>query len=685
MAEQRAAQPAPKKPMGVGALLRGKPKPAQLQKPTAEMVEAIKKPPALATEIAPQPFYGDPPQKEEPAAAAAYSFVQPVALPVRAVEPAATTLRYATTVAPKRKPKRADFTRPDFKEKDRDIAEQDDFDDLLPQEFLDYQAKQAAIEETDPYLTKTLLYTPQSRKSFYRFVNKNYSDVFRLLPQVKGRIDEEACAKLEQKAGAAVESFLYQKFVREYIRNAAPYRGMLVYHGLGSGKTCSAIAAAEALYGTSDKKIVVMTPFSLRGNFMSEISFCGFRHFSLTNHWVELSIDLDRRDVNETEELEIILAYGRSVLSLTDTYLRRVRMRQPASRRVLWVPDFTKPPNDTTLTPQQRDDIREQLTATIESRITFISYNGITASKLKEYACNVDPVTGKRFFDDAVIVIDEIHNLTRLMQGEVTPYIVSRKGRKRKVAAEPIVPGRWVPSLCNKPMNYKRAYLFYRLLTDARQSKIIGLSGTPIINFPEELGILANVLAGYTECVEFTLRSSDPSIIKRVREIAEVEERVDIVRFRAANQQMSVLISVFPEGYTRVTDNTDSFIGVQYDEDATDGIQKVYESIKANLLKESIPIGEETFVSYPRLPIDGEEFRQEFIHPTSLTIQNRVVLQKRLTGLISYYKGSKEEYMQPRAERNCLCPSPDYRRASSSSIASRTSLDARRVSDLSSL
>lgn len=39
------------------------------------------------------------------------------------------------------------------------------------------------------------------------------------------------------------------------MRNAGPYRGMLVYHGLGSGKTCSSIAAAEALYGMSNKRL----------------------------------------------------------------------------------------------------------------------------------------------------------------------------------------------------------------------------------------------------------------------------------------------------------------------------------------------------------------------------------------------------------------------------------------------
>jgi hypothetical protein len=48
------------------------------------------------------------------------------------------------------------------------------------------------------------------------------------------------------------------------MRNESPYRGILTYHGLGSGKTCTAIATAEALYSRGRKKIIVMTPFSLR-------------------------------------------------------------------------------------------------------------------------------------------------------------------------------------------------------------------------------------------------------------------------------------------------------------------------------------------------------------------------------------------------------------------------------------
>lgn len=514
----------------------------------------------------------------------------------------------------------ADYHPPDFSQDPR-LQEMDPL-------FREYQQKEKEIVTHNPYATDQEIYMPQTRRRFYRFVEDNYQD-FELIPEIKGPIDENACDKLGK---GSVEAFLYQKFIREYIRTASPYRGVLVYHGLGSGKTCSAIAAAEALYGTTNKKIIVMTPFSLRNNFISEISFCGFRHFNLQNHWVAEEISV---------ETDLTYLYARSVLSLSEDFLRKV-MARPDGRNVIWIAKFDAPPNFESLSQNERNDIREQITQMVESRITFISYNGITAAKLKDIACNK-----RNFFDDAVIVIDEVHNLTRLMQGEVMPYMVNRKGRTRKIPAEPVVPGRWKPGLCGSPLNYKRAYLFYRLLTDARNSKIIGLSGTPIINFPEEVGILANVLSGYMECAEVTLLSAQKSDIEKFREIAEAEPRIDIVRFRPGDQRMGVLLSTFQEGYERVIDpeQPNTFVGVRYNPDAQAGIQEVFGRIKAKLLAERIPIEEEKYVSYPRLPIDDEEFHEVFIEKSDLSIKNKLVLQKRLTGLISYYQGSKEEYM----------------------------------------
>jgi len=498
--------------------------------------------------------------------------------------------------------------------------------------FKDYIDSQNKIETDQPYKSNTVLYTPQTRKSFYKFISDTYK-TFKIPPQIKGEIDKNACSKLG--SGDAIKAFSYQEFIREYIRNASPYRGVLVYHGLGSGKTCSAIAAAEALYGTSNKKIIVMTPFSLRGNFISEISFCGFKHFNVQNHWVKESL---------ISEEGITYMYAQSVLSLSTKFLADV-LKRPEERVYIWIPDFTKEPNFDDLDATDQNDIRSQITNMIENRITFISYNGVTSAKLKEYACNTSE-NGERFFDNSIIVIDEIHNLTRLMQGSITPYII-KKPEGRGIS-EPIVPGKWIPSQCATTNSYKRSYLFYKLLTDARNSKIIGLSGTPIINFPDELGILANVLSGYIECVEFNLvmkkdAEKYETFIKRFTDIVESELRVDIIRCDPKLNVIKVLISVFNEGYERV--NNTEFIGVRYNEDAQDNIKKVFERIKIKLKDANFLFDSEKYISYPRLPSDDKEFKMNFINPANLSIKNDLVLKKRLSGLISYYKGSKEEYM----------------------------------------
>ena len=515
-----------------------------------------------------------------------------------------------------------------------------------------YEAAQTNNEETGHYLLDTSIFIPTTRRAFYPFIRETYASIFGLPPKDPNeKPDPAACARLMAAGQHAVEAFLYQRFVKEYIRQSSPYRGMLVYHGLGSGKTCSSIAAAEALYGVANKRIVVMTPFSLRGNFIKEISFCGFRHFSTHNHWIALpskymvltvGADGKKRPMQRIGFQPHILLYAQSVLSLGDAFLDRcVKLGQS-----LWIPDFVKPPNfndDTQITAAQRDQIRAQISESINNRITFINYNGVRAEKLKGWACNRD-ANGKTIFDDAVIVIDEVHNLVRLMQGSILPFIQERQGakRKRKIAAEPIEPGLWKPKLCSEPsLNYSRAFLFYRLLVGARNSKIIGLSGTPLINFPEELAILSNVLGGYIDAFETVM----PSNIKVVEltKILNEDPRTDYVRITPVLKGQSIFVSIFQEGYIKVLDDTGKFLGVKHSPESQESIQDIFNRIKSAAVAIGIALDPPAYRSFPRLPPDDEIFRNTFIDIHG--VKNERVLKKRLTGLISYYRGSKADFM----------------------------------------
>ena len=49
----------------------------------------------------------------------------------------------------------------------------------------------------------------------------------------------------EKLCNAEFELAPHQMFVRNFMSFQTPYNGLLLYHGLGSGKTCSAISVAE--------------------------------------------------------------------------------------------------------------------------------------------------------------------------------------------------------------------------------------------------------------------------------------------------------------------------------------------------------------------------------------------------------------------------------------------------------
>jgi hypothetical protein len=490
-------------------------------------------------------------------------------------------------------------------------------------------------DHKNPYVLKPKpeSFVPLSRRGFSESIER----IFRpfILPPPPEEIDFEACSKMGATGAQQADIYLYQQFVREYLRQESPYRGLLVYHGLGSGKTCSAIATAEALFATSRKKIVVMTPFSLRKNFLKEITFCGFQHFRLQNFWVPM----DMRDVT-------VRLFAEEVLGLPPTR-RDAATKAPVYKgTTLWVPDFSKKttPNYNSLSSKEQTEIRTQIMAILNNRIKFINYNGISASKLKEFACQKP---GERIFDNAVVVIDEVHNLIRLMQGTIEPYLATMPNLRRKISPEPVKVGSWSPSLCGKAANYKRGYLFYRLLLDAQKTKIVALSGTPLINFPEELAILANVLHGYISIATGSVMGTDPTMITQIQTLARENAFIDFIRVTPTPTGATIIITPLPAGTRKINQGTEGE-GVEKipEDEKQPTFIEVAESFKQQLAKKTIRLnGDWSFSTEPLLPPFGQVFRDTFINEATGEIKNKNVLAKRLTGLISYYKGSKPELM----------------------------------------
>jgi len=68
----------------------------------------------------------------------------------------------------------------------------------------------------------------------------------------------------------------YQKFIKNFLSSNTPYNGLLLYHGLGTGKTCSAIGVAEETrkylkyMGYSERIIIVASP-NVQENFYLQL------------------------------------------------------------------------------------------------------------------------------------------------------------------------------------------------------------------------------------------------------------------------------------------------------------------------------------------------------------------------------------------------------------------------------
>ena len=82
---------------------------------------------------------------------------------------------------------------------------------------------------------------------------------------------------LENKEGCKEKKFNlapYQIFLKNFISEETPYNSILIYHGTGTGKTCSAISIAENyrdIYRRKDKKIIILSPPAVKDGWRNNI------------------------------------------------------------------------------------------------------------------------------------------------------------------------------------------------------------------------------------------------------------------------------------------------------------------------------------------------------------------------------------------------------------------------------
>ena len=495
------------------------------------------------------------------------------------------------------------------------------------------------------------------------FVQKLY-DLFkpRRLELDKAKDEEVSC---EKRSSEEFSLLTHQEVVRDYLNFYSPYRGLLIFHGLGSGKTCTSIAIAEGM--KTDKQIIIMTPASLKMNYYSELKKCGDELYRKNQYWEYL----------DPVKVSNYIAPLAKVMSLDPAYIRQ---------KGVWLINVKKPSNFEELTSVQKSEIDAQLDIMISAKYSYINYKGGLDKEKLETLTNGFTINP---FDNKVVVIDEVHNL------------VSR--------------------IVNKLNNHDSvSYRLYDYLMSASNVKLVFLSGTPIINYPNEIGILFNMLRGYIKTWTFPLvsKSEDKLNTNTILKMFEKEKfkLYDYINYSGNN----LVITRNPFGFVNInkrghrggskkdddkknekkgdekkdddkTDlesNNDVVIGVQdsydkdkentdiYDggarsseggarsseeeEDIADKYGGVVLNVEGNISddefktriidilrknKIEIVLPNITITNHKALPDDTDAFLSTFVNPDTGVLQNTDLFKRRVLGLTSYFKSAQENLL----------------------------------------
>lgn len=334
------------------------------------------------------------------------------------------------------------------------------------------------------------------------------------------KIRKESCACDKDDCEIPSDTILLfpqQRIVRDFIQVNSPYRGILLYHELGSGKSGASIAAAEGYVGKN--KVYVLTPASLAQNYENELMKISQVGLNMKKSWFLVNVP-DTKE-NQTFMFE---RYGIS--------LKEFKPRDKTDKsKDIWIPLYDddvsgavvmKNGKPSSFDKSEKMKIDEQILHIIKNKYSFISYNGLTQAIVTKLV----PTKTVNNFDNSFIVIDEIHNF------------ISRVANGSKLARS-----------------------VYNAIMSANNCKMVLLSGTPIINSPYEIATLINLIRGPMKVNSYRLlkNSKQPThqeITKALTD-GDVYKYVDNVEYNLAQNTIDFVL--LPVGYVR-KDNSSNHI-----------------------------------------------------------------------------------------------------------------------------
>ena len=300
---------------------------------------------------------------------------------------------------------------------------------------------EAKLPPSEKRIVKASSYYMNNRAQFVKRINE-------LFAAYRSEVAHDSDGSGDSSDPEKFSLLTHQKVVRDYINLYSPYRGVLLFHGLGAGKTGSSIAIAEGMKGNA-RKIYIMTPASLRANFFEELQKFGDDLYKKKQYWEFVSVD---------GKPDLIPKLSKA-LTLSTKYIQQ--------KKGAWMVDVRQPSNYDNLSPDNKVSLQDQIQQMIARKYEGIHYN---APNLKTIIQNLERHgKSKNPFDHSVVIVDEAHNLVSRIVGK----------------------------LKHKKLQSSIYYELYHMLMGAENCRLVMLSGTPIINSPHELAVMFNMIRGY--------------------------------------------------------------------------------------------------------------------------------------------------------------------------------------------
>ena len=410
-------------------------------------------------------------------------------------------------------------------------------------------------------------YVLPNRKGFLNWFDTMYANY-----RIKGTSKFEKSAKFT--------FFNHQKIIRDYLDTQSPYRGILLYHGLGVGKTCGSIAIAEGF--RSEKNIIVLLNKSLKQNFIENLKKCGFDYFRINQHWFFHTFSSNDDSMK--------------------SYAKKLGITIKKGATGAWFIDFSKEPNYEKLNNTDQEEVDNQISLLIDKKYKFYHIDGLNEKKLVK-------MKEDRVFDNSVLIIDEVHNITNAM-AKKSPGI--------------------------------RARYLEELIMDAEDLNCVFLSGTPMINNLFETSKLFNLLRGKIPAYEITFSKASTDINwAQLESLLDNHEAIDQIIIRKKDNNITV---------TRVPNDFVKNVNKQLELDPSKNTETNDEFM--GILKTLLPDYAKVKMDYYScLPNSQDKFMNLFYDYNKDAVKNTELYKSRILGTVSFYK-TQDKSLLPSVRHN---------------------------------